>query len=412
MSLLLCVWAAMSTQGQQQDHSNLVNIKKGGGACLTEKDCHFGGICAVDSKTCHCDPTWTGTHCSMLHLLPARKGSGYPTVPATTQLPSKSPFPWGGAVILERNGNENNTLYHGYFTEYMLNCPMTYATWGTQTHIRHATSPSPDGPWTPLDVAVPAAAGNPVIVRAPDGMYLLYFTNHRWVGPQRNCTGPVKDWGPPYYCDSSTANCNTGISLAYSKSLHGPWTIHYDVVNFSCTNPGAPVFAPNGTILLAYKTWIKQGRCVGVVSADNWSSFPYDHFPTGGLDSCLGTAPEIEDPSNMWFDERSNVHVLFHEKAWGGAATSPDFGRTWPDYNSTRVAYPYTVLFEDNTTLACEHREEPKVLLDENSLPSLLITQCTVATLAQRTLPTKKFHSGETQFLTRIVMQPINTRSL
>ena len=56
-------------------------------------------------------------------------------------------------------------LFHGFFTEYLNHCPMTYGTWSTQTQIRHATAPASDGPWTPLDVAVPDAAGNPVLTQ-------------------------------------------------------------------------------------------------------------------------------------------------------------------------------------------------------------------------------------------------------
>ena len=81
------------------------------------------------------------------------------------------------------------TSDHAYVTEYQNHCPMTYSTWSTQTQIRHATSPNLDGPWTPLDVAVPDAAGNPVVAVAPDGTILLYFTNTRWTGGTRNCSG-------------------------------------------------------------------------------------------------------------------------------------------------------------------------------------------------------------------------------
>ena len=133
------------------------------------------GLCR--GGRCVCDREWTGSQCAHLHLQPARIHSGYPSVPATAALPSNASFTWGGAVV--RQGG----VFHGFSTEYLNHCPMTYGTWSTQTHIRHATSLAADGPWTPLDVAVPDAAGNPVLTQAPDGTWLLYFTSHRWAGP-------------------------------------------------------------------------------------------------------------------------------------------------------------------------------------------------------------------------------------
>lgn len=207
-------------------------------------------------------------------------------------------------MIAAQGSGTNDTTYHGFFTEWMDHCPMTYGTWSTQTHIRHAVSRSPDGPWQALDVAVPAAAGNPVVTRAPDGTYLLYFTNHRWSGPTRNCTGAMGDWSPAVYCSTSGKQCATGVSLAYSSSLHGPWKLQYDVIKFSCTNPGAPVFSSNGSLLMAYKTWGKMGKCLSLVQASSWRDWPYSQADVFGSDpsdpKCLGVGRNLEDPSNLW----------------------------------------------------------------------------------------------------------------
>lgn len=45
-----------------------------------------------------------------------------------------------------------------------------------------------------------------------------------------------------------------------------PWTIKYDVVTFSSTNPGSPIFKADGSMAMAYKTWGSGGRCVGIVT--------------------------------------------------------------------------------------------------------------------------------------------------
>ena len=164
------------------------HLPDGGGSCRTEADCYYGGICSAAGSVCRCDPTWTGAHCSVLHLLPARAGSGYPTNPFNPgdSLPTTKTFTWGGAVVKDytqsdgssssKNTNGDTSaiaaraseggLYHGFFAQFVNNCPMTYPTWTSSTHIRHATSPNPDGPWTDAGVAVPQAAGNPVVTRA------------------------------------------------------------------------------------------------------------------------------------------------------------------------------------------------------------------------------------------------------
>eukprot|EP00936_MAST-01D_sp_MAST-1D-sp1_P001429 g1429.t1 len=479
-----CCWLKSGT-----DHAQRLNITtagtvhrppptptplpKGGGPCTSPGDCHWGGDCV--GGRCRCDPTWTGAHCAALHLLPAPapdgkgegngKGNGLGTYPADAPaaisgLPSNSTFTWGGAVV----AGDGDGLYHGFFTEYMHHCPMTYGTWSTSTHIRRATSPSPLGPWSAREVVVPDAAGNPVIARSPDNAtWLLYFTNHRWGNysyeysqhrsyshsrahsvvasspslpppppPPRDCAGAVDSWGAPTYCSASGQQCATGISLAHAPSLSGPWTLEYDVVKgVSCTNPGAPVFdgfAADGSLLMAYKTWTKAGRCIGLVSASAWDAFPYDTFPLGGGGVCLGAAPDLEDPSNLWMDARGTVHMLLHTNGYGSAAhAAPPVpapaaaarslaGRVWA-WNATARSYEYVIEYEDGTVLPCALREEPKVVLDPASgLPSALINVCRLdgpggtGQELPKTAPTAAWPQGEAQHISMTVMQPINTQ--
>jgi hypothetical protein len=213
------------------------------------------------------------------------------------------------------------------------------------------------------------------------------------------------------YWGKTAGQCPTGVSLAYSPSLAGPWSVEYDVLNFSCTNPGAPVFTADGSLLMAYKAWADGGKGIGVVTAPSWRAWPYHTFPVGNHtpDSFIGVAAKLEDPSNLWIDRRGAIHMLFHEAAWGGASASGDGGSTW-DYRTARVVYNYSIPFEDGSALDCTHREEPKVLLDaDGRAPVLLITQCIVPSQLPLTRRTAQYPDGEAQFLTRIIMQPINT---
>jgi hypothetical protein len=84
------------------------------GTCTSARECSYGGECV--SGRCVCDATWTGPTCERLHLLPARRGSGYPSLPATGALPTTSTFTWGGAVVADTNAS-GVVSYHGFFTE-------------------------------------------------------------------------------------------------------------------------------------------------------------------------------------------------------------------------------------------------------------------------------------------------------
>ena len=369
---------------------------KGGGACSSIADCMGGGVCKAGK--CQCDATFTGQHCVMLDLLPIAVGesTGFPSaegVAAQAKLPTNSTFPWGGALIEDDDG-----LFHLFFTEWLNNCPMRYDTFATSTHIAHATAKSAAGPWTRRGVAVPRAAGNPAITRAPGGTYLLYYTNHRYLGAVQNCSdGPASSWGPPIVIQNSSTKCKSGkghvsmgISLAYSKSLDGPWTYKEDVITVPATNPGGPLFFTNGSLMLPFQTWppgapCTSPSCITIVAAPHWKSWPYNTFPLGepgAAGHCIERqnpkhGGSVEDPSNIWRDQRGTLHVLMHEQSFGSRAWSTDMGRSWA-YNYSNIAYPYSASTSSSFSISCANgREEPRVLLDAKSgQPTALATLC------------------------------------
>ena len=307
-------------------------LPKGGAACRTDADCSLTGSCVASS--CKCDAAWTGRACERLHLLPARRSALYPAGGHPTSLPSNRSFPWGGSIIKSKDG-----VYHLFVTEYMNRCPMTYETWTLMSSIRHATSPSIDGPWQPKELVLEAAAGNAVVVEAPDGTYVMFFTNvpdKRKLSLVRDCrSSNMSSWGPMRYC-AKPADCGTGLHLAHSRSLDGPWTVQLDVVDHSIsgtTNPG-PLILPSGEMLLSYKgggmfpeaTQLcpeKHCRSIGVVFADRWNDWPYRRLLSTGPSVASGQRPagqyygggfELEDPSNGYVDTtRGALHTLFHQ---------------------------------------------------------------------------------------------------
>jgi hypothetical protein len=211
--------------------------------------------------------------------------------------------------------------------------------------------------------------------------------------------------------------CAQGISLAHSKTLAGLWAIQMDVVKFWATDPGAPIFRADGnasTMLMAYKTaTVIDGtmmRCVSALTVENWSAWLYDHSPLGAPNACIGADPHPEDPSNLWEHRRGNVHFLTHNNGWGGAAASPDFGRSW-HFNISRLSYDYEVEFEDGSKLVCVKREEPKVLLGQDGQPTVLITVCRLPDQLPNTALCPSYPSGEPHYVTRVVMQPIGSKT-
>lgn len=448
-------------------------LEKGGAACHSDADCSLTGSCIA--SRCTCDAAWTGPACEQLHLLPALRSALYPAGGHATELPSNRSFPWGGSVI-----RDNATgIYHLFVTEYMNRCPMTYGTWTLQSSIRHATSTTANGPWLLRELVLQAAAGNPVVARAPDGTYVMYFTNVQ-TGPKhpRDCTSANRsEWGPPSYC-TKDGHCDdaTGLHLAHSASLDGPWTVQLNIADRSiagATNPGV-IFLPSGETLLTYKggaAWpAKTALCggascrsLGVVSAPRWNAWPYKRFLASGASvdpknpsengRYYGGGESLEDPSNGYIDTtRGALHTLFHQglpstvaqghlamrpKPWGcqhgkiggipasnsscgfgGAAHSSDNGATWMyatrywtgggwlNGTTSSFVYPYEVLMEDGSSINCQRREEPKLLI-EGGEPSALITQCTVMALGT-TEPTKTHPQGEVEWSTVLVVQPIN----
>ena len=388
-------------QGQQLA---LAALPKGGGACRSDDDCQLAGICNASAQ-CACDAAWRGAHCEALHLLPASRTAQYPRDANTA---AQSTWTWGGAAI--RDGADGRV--HMYVTEWQNHCPMTYPDFITQTHIVHVVADPPDGPFVRAEPAevVPTAAGNPVIARATDGTYLLYFTNYRYAGPLKNCSSAATITGQRAAAAAEqqpvkATNTACGIHLAHAKSLDGPWSLVYGIAygaggsqrwdNCTLTNPGPFVF-PNSTVLMMFKLCRYAPNC------------PNGRYISGLLTSPLqpdaaGTPPyllpytrrvradplvnasvgdSIEDPSNGWMDARGHLHMLMHVGANAGGSLHSRDGVDWA-FNTSLVSYPPTINYVDGSVLHLDQRQEPRLLLDPASgQPTHLINICGTGGLA------------------------------
>ena len=105
-----------------------------GGGCSDDEGCSLNGVCS--SGACVCDPSWRGTSCEVLRLLPAARDSGLRSV--DDGRPTSS---WGGAVHRQPDGT------WGMLAAEMVNhCGID--SWTRNSRVVYATSPTPGGRFT------------------------------------------------------------------------------------------------------------------------------------------------------------------------------------------------------------------------------------------------------------------------
>jgi hypothetical protein len=389
--------------------------------------------CGPPPPTAPCDRGWqrpvlnhSGCGCSELALVPGTGTVAYPkNASLTTDEWEDRAYPWGGDAVF------HDGAVHGFFAEWENHCPMTYGTWYTSTHIRHAVADAdadgrPKGAFVAQNIAIPRAAGNPVLLkqRTADGYWLLFFTNQRYDRPVRQCSG--RD--PALWHNEAVyeAGSPMGVNLAYARSLSGPWTTRYGLIQAHSTNP-AVVALPNGTVLVAYKTWPSAAECTALIGrpsckavglfstgVEAWNG-SYTHRPMG--ERFVAVATDIEDPS-MYRDPASGtLHMVVHTEDGGGAggsAHSTDLGKTWHFYQQQH-AYEYDVGMEDGLSLHLTNREEPKLLLDKDGFPLSLINQAAVRALKGMDSPPPPgagYSGPQGTHLTFTLMQQIEAKAV
>ncbi len=132
-------------------------------------------------------------------------------LPATAVLREEGYYVWGGSIVKGEDG-----LYHIFYSRWPKET--YFSGWVTHSEIAHATAPSPAGPWTHRDVALPKRGAefwdgmcthNPCI-RKFDGKYYLYYVGNTGDGKAMR----KLNW-------SHRNNQRIGVAVADSPS--GPW---------------------------------------------------------------------------------------------------------------------------------------------------------------------------------------------
>lgn len=263
---------------------------------VTIPPCSLNGV--LNGTTCICDAGWSGIACSILDLLPSAPLS------ADSQTyfhPSNGGLNGGGFIsnswgISVARDDSNETLWHGFMTEMMLNCSLS--SWTTASHVLHMTAPSPQGPWSVAGVALHKFAHNPQVIRGTDGSWLLFHigsqTPASCEGPGEACPGGHHDPA----CDGSQ-----GTSIAHSMSPWGPWERESFILPDNETNPSALLLS-DGTIAVTARRW-ENG--VPTYTANSWNG-PYIAAPRApvilvrsGIPASDPYSPFDEDPCKFYF---------------------------------------------------------------------------------------------------------------
>jgi len=316
-------------------------------ACNSNVDCNLNGVCT--NGACQCDYSWSGENCTTLNFQPATPFTGsYGYSPNVTA--------WGGLPV--KVGN----TYHLLVTEIINHCGL--CTWGSNSHVIHATSNNLLGPYTYQNEALPLWSHNPhIIVDNSTGtpVYLLFHigTADGGVTPQV-CNG--EDERRVRSPDAS------GV-LHVATDPAGPYTPQNPPGLGGCNNP-APYVFPNGTILLV----CSQGG-TNVWYADSWKgpwngrSINYSGDPGTGI---------WEDPF-IWRDKRGVFKMLAHVYPQGGQMPHywtrvSGFAYSYDGFDWVQQPWqPYTnVVQTTNGPYAYTTRERPKIFFDTDGTPLAL----------------------------------------
>ena len=340
--------------------------------CTRDIDCSLAGVC-LPNGTCQCDPWTTGIDCSYLNFQPVNKSRmGYIDEEHSS---------WGGSIIQRTsttlNDEGNATKYVMYTSEILCDdyieeeeqpqvvgllkkknkkqkkrrCGLN--NWETLSRIVRTESNNIDGPYKRVNhVVLPPMHHNPSVHVSP-------ITNHWHLYTISGSTGPIVRM----------------ISSDEGQS----WDIPR--IQSPRQNPG-PLLNEDGSTYLYYRadgmdlpspTCSLKGIAMQICQSDDQACNPpndkpiFDH--TG------------EDPS-VFKDHRGNYHMLFNALPYkcvpkllqGGHAWSTD-GINW---STPRIgAFNTTIQFTDDTSMTCERRERPQMVLDKDKKPIALVTGVT-----------------------------------
>jgi len=276
-------------------------------------------LCSLNGEykdgACVCRMPWEGEKCEVIKVLPV-DNLEHPGASAYGYAPNVSS--WGASII------EDDGEYHMFVAQMKTGGLIG---WGSQSECVHATSKSMDGPFIKSDVALSNECHGPVVIRDPNGEWLMFH--------------------------QGDAGGSSSSFMHHSTKPTGPWTP-------SKTDPGScgmptAAYHPNGTLFVICRNGHE------LVRADKWDGTWVKVMP-------LVTPSSWEDPS-LYFDVDGNWHVMYHVYAlepyssgietYSGHAFSVN-GLDWT-FDQTQP-FGGMVSFTDGTNKTFATRERPQLI--------------------------------------------------
>lgn len=299
---------------------------------------------------------------------------------------------WCGSMVEGYDGK-----YHLYFSRWPRKT--MHESWVSHSEIAYAVADTPDGPYTFVNVALPAYSAtawdgamthNPYMVMK-DGKYYLYYIATK--GSILSDTKTISAYGKEWWTRRNTQR----IGVAVSDNPAGPWkrmeqpvlTVSSDSTAFDAmcvTNPAVCV-GRGGKMVMLYKAVCKNGTIAGgkVRFSVAFSDSPTQPFvKTNKLifqPTDLNARMVAEDPY-IWYDKKQDKYFAivrdvideFTGKDSGGLALmESDDAINWTCTQKPKVL-PSKLYFSDGSTYdaGAHHIERPFLYRDKKGVPQLL----------------------------------------
>lgn len=291
---------------------------------------------------------------------------------------------WCGSAVEGEDG-----LWHMFAARWPRRLPF-FEGYLTHSEVVHAVSPTPCGPYTFRDIALPPRGEkfwdgqmthNPTIHKSGD-TYLLFYIGTTYPGPQLPIPEPGTEAHRLHKSPAGTYD-RIRIGMATSKSLNGPWE-RSDRPVFQPDAPGkwdgsivtnpAPCVRGDGKILLIYRANAPGGLRLGVALADDFRS-PFRRL----LDEPIPTFTDdfhVEDPFVWW--EKDHYEMLAKDlrgkitgEIYSGAHAYSADGIDWKLFDAPQ-AYSRTVRWDDGTVTYQGALERPSLLFHRGKPVCLL----------------------------------------
>ncbi len=349
----------------------------------------------ADGK-CKCSAGWVGVECAVLDLVPlGTNPGGKKDINKSTGRAISS---WGGSVVFDPARSE----YSMYAAEMAAGCGID--AWLSNSVIVHSTSKDPAGLYKRQGLVWGVFSHEPVVVRAPTGELVMYFTTTNYLGvgedlyPYSN-REPAVPGGLSGFCHchegsgGTDARCqglgrNWSVPLptymSWTANPFGNWSfpVAVPVVQQSplIDSNLSPIILKNGSLLALWRNDDDRGS-IHVATARDWRE-PSSYVQHTGSIFKGGQLEGVEDPyvskcamltlhafhtldltaHKLWQSADGNFHLLVHGECGFHAFSIDGFNwETSPAGATTCVSANTCYSFFSQKLNFCTNKAFPRV---------------------------------------------------